>query len=126
MGNKKFCNQECCNSYKTITLQKIKIEKWKKGEITGTRGGYGIAKWLRKYLIQQSDNRCSICGWNEINSITKNCPLEIDHIDGDWTNNTLNNVRVLCPNCHSLTETFGSLNSGKGRGSVMRGSRLYK
>ena len=31
--------------------------------------------------------------------------LEIDHIDGDWHNNQIENLRFLCPNCHSQTET---------------------
>lgn len=36
--------------------------------------------------------------------------LEIDHIDGDNTNNELSNLRYLCPNCHALTETYRGKN----------------
>ena len=36
--------------------------------------------------------------------------LQIDHIDGDFLNNCLENLRFLCPNCHSQTETFSSKN----------------
>lgn len=36
--------------------------------------------------------------------------LEIDHIDGDNTNNELSNLRYLCPNCHALTETYRGRN----------------
>ncbi len=36
--------------------------------------------------------------------------LEIDHIDGDNTNNELTNLRYLCPNCHALTETYRGRN----------------
>lgn len=35
-------------------------------------------------------------------------PLDVDHIDGDYTNNLLNNLRFLCPNCHRLTKTYGN------------------
>lgn len=51
---------------------------------------------------------CSGCGidkWKD-QPIT----LELDHIDGDNTNNTVQNLRLLCPNCHSLTDTFRGRN----------------
>jgi len=37
-------------------------------------------------------------------------PLELDHIDGNHQNNALDNLRLLCPNCHSLTPTFRGKN----------------
>ena len=42
----------------------------------------------------------------------KKLSLQLDHIDGDSDNNKLHNLRLLCPNCHSQTSTFG--NAGKG------------
>lgn len=41
--------------------------------------------------------------------------LQLDHINGDPRDNRLENLRILCPNCHSQTETFGSRNSRRGR-----------
>lgn len=53
--------------------------------------------------------RCDICGcdghWQ--NGLIS---LEIDHIDGDNTNNLLTNLRYLCPNCHALTPTYRGRN----------------
>jgi hypothetical protein len=40
-------------------------------------------------------------------------PLEVDHIDGDWQNNLLRNLRLLCPNCHSVTDTYRGRNKGR-------------
>jgi hypothetical protein len=42
-------------------------------------------------------------------------PLVADHVDGDWKNNREKNLRLLCPNCDSLTPTYAGANKGKGR-----------
>ncbi len=41
--------------------------------------------------------------------------LEIDHIDGNSDNNSEENLRLVCPNCHSLTSTYRGTNRGNGR-----------
>ena len=46
--------------------------------------------------------------------------LEVDHIDGNSENHREDNLRMLCPNCHSLTNTYKSLNRGKGRTIIQR------
>lgn len=56
-----------------------------------------------------------IIGWGEKNPFTGNIPLEIEHLDGDYTNNKEENLAVLCPNCHSLTSTYKGTNKGNGR-----------
>lgn len=52
---------------------------------------------------------CAICGnpgvWNG-----KDLSLQLDHINGKHNDNRIENLRLLCPNCHSQTETFGSKN----------------
>lgn len=61
---------------------------------------------LRNRLISEKifERKCSNClndTW-----LNKPIPLEVDHIDGNHSNNNLSNLRLLCPNCHSLTPTF--------------------
>jgi len=55
------------------------------------------------------------CGWKEKNVVTGNIPIELEHIDGNSENNLLTNLKLLCPNCHSLTPTYKALNVGNGR-----------
>jgi predicted HNH restriction endonuclease len=55
------------------------------------------------------------CGWDKINLHTNKVPIELEHIDGNSTNNELSNLKLLCPNCHSLTSTYKALNKGNGR-----------
>ena len=51
--------------------------------------------------------KCTICGNNGV-WMDQPLTLQLDHIDGDSTNNELSNLRLLCPNCHTQTETYGS------------------
>ncbi len=52
---------------------------------------------------------CELCGWCQ-KAPDGRIPLEIDHINGDSTDNRLINLRILCPNCHSLQPTHRGLN----------------
>jgi hypothetical protein len=51
-------------------------------------------------------DECSECGWNLKPKGAKLTPCELDHVDGDPTNHKPENLRMLCPNCHSLTKTY--------------------
>lgn len=70
---------------------------------------------LKNRLFKEGikENKCEIkgCGVNEWNGKSINC--ELDHIDGDRTNHTLDNLRIICPNCHSQTSTFRGKNRKK-------------
>lgn len=55
-----------------------------------------------------TDYKCSVCGISEWNN--QPLQLQIDHIDGNFRNNRKENLRFICPNCHSQTDTWGSKN----------------
>ncbi|MEV0690510.1 HNH endonuclease signature motif containing protein [Streptomyces sp. NPDC050388] len=58
--------------------------------------------------------RCALCGTGSVWR-GRSLPLEVDHVDGDWRNNRIENLRFLCPNCHSTTDNYRG--RGKGRAS---------
>lgn len=107
----KFCCIDCFNQYK----KQQTITKWKNGEISGTTG-YTCSKVVRNYMLEKANYKCQKCGWGEENPYTHKIPLQIHHIDGNSLNNSEDNLQVLCPNCHSLTDNYGSRNSNAPRG----------
>jgi hypothetical protein len=66
---------------------------------------------LKKRLLKENiiSNNCSQCGINQW--LGKPLVLELDHIDGNRNNHKLENLRLLCPNCHSQTNTFRGKNT---------------
>ena len=101
----KFCNRSCYDSYiKTISDKKIENGDTSLGD-----------RRYKCYLIKKYGEKCMDCGWCEKNKKTGNIPIQLEHIDGHSENNSLDNLKLLCPNCHSLTPTYGSLNKGNGR-----------
>lgn len=107
----KYCNNKCQTEYQYTQY----IINWKNGNELGLRGAYAISNHVRNYLFKKYNNSCTLCGWNYINPFTGVVPLEVHHIDGNYINNTENNLTLLCPNCHALTESYKNGNKGKGR-----------
>lgn len=112
-SKRSFCSPSCSQEYRS----KDYIEKWLRGEVSGStkKDSQLLSKYVRNYLLKESNYSCSLCSWSMKNEYTNTIPLEIDHIDGHSENNLRENLRVLCPNCHSLTPYFGILNKGNGR-----------
>lgn len=53
--------------------------------------------------------KCEICGWAQVSSDGR-IPVELDHINGKHNDNRIENLRILCPNCHSLQPTHRGKN----------------
>lgn len=116
----KYCSNLCQQDYQKKTI----IKAWKEDSTKGTKSGGRLKASIRNYILDKFENKCSRCGWNEINPITQKSPLEIDHINGDSSDNSEENLIVLCPNCHSLTPTWKALNRGRGNKERLRYSGL--
>lgn len=95
----------------------------------GLKGLYRTAIPLKDILVQNSTfqsfklkkrlfavglkpRHCELCGWAQ-STQDGYLPLELDHINGNRYDNRLINLRVLCPNCHSLQPTHRGRNSAK-------------
>ena len=108
---RKFCSVKCQNDKRYLDF----VELWKNNEHDGMRGKTATSAHIRRYIFEKYNNSCSECGWSKTNPHTNKIPLELEHIDGDYTNNKEENLKLLCPNCHSLTATWKGANKKQGR-----------
>lgn len=69
---------------------------------------------LKKRLYREGlkTAKCELCGWAE-QSKDGRIPVELDHVNGNHRDNRLDNLRILCPNCHSLQSTHRGRNQKK-------------
>jgi hypothetical protein len=68
---------------------------------------------MKRYLISKFGTKClnEDCGWDW----AKPSIIELEHKDGNHSNNKLENLTLLCPNCHANTPTYRNKNKGNGR-----------
>lgn len=92
----KYCSNRCQRAHQRPAFEDLRADK---------------SRRLR--LIQEFGHRCWICSLSEWMGLLIH--LELDHVDGDSTNNLKLNLRILCPNCHSQTPTYKAKNKGRGR-----------
>lgn len=112
-SHQEYCSVQCRRDHD--------LSLYLQGHLDGcTR--YGYAYYVRRYLEERSGFRCEAVDsrtgercTEDRQSPSGDAVLQVDHIDGDWRNNRPDNVRLICPTCHALTENWGARNMGNGR-----------
>lgn len=92
---------------KSVPLEDLLIKN-------GTAQSHKLKK--RLYASGLKLPKCELCGWAKVSEDGR-IPLELDHMNGDHSDNRLENLRILCPNCHSLQPTHRGRNIGR----ILRG-----
>lgn len=97
------------------TLQRLGLEcdhwkgqGWNRGQRQKDWSDYSKLSSIKRHLIKERGHRCEHCGLTEWRG--DHIPLEVDHVDGDRTNNDEKNLELVCPNCHALTPTWRGRN----------------
>lgn len=103
----KFCSNQCSGLYK----KEVHKQKFFSGLLDRIE-----RPTARKYLAEARGYACEVCGLSDWQG--KSITLHVDHVNGDPSNDHPDNLRLICPNCHSQTEFLGAANKGRGRGSL--------
>lgn len=98
----KTCSIKCTSLYKKQKTNSLILT----GIATGTKS-------LKRYLIDSRGHVCEICKSSEW--MGNPIPLIMDHINGRAADNSLDNLRLVCPNCDHQLPTFGSKNKHSDR-----------
>lgn len=103
-----------CQAHYIEHRREEKLNKWLESGDIGMSVDTTIRGIFRDYILKQQNNRCAICGientWNG-----KSLNFILDHINGDASVSTRENLRLICPNCDSQLDTYKSKNKNSPR-----------
>ena len=103
-----YCSLSCQGELRAkLALDDFK-EKFHEGIDIGRPRQYQI-------LVEYNGNQCAVCSLPGSDWQGKPIRHQVDHIDGNAENNNPENLQLICPNCHSQTDTFAGRNRGNGR-----------
>jgi hypothetical protein len=105
----KYCDNKCQQNFQ----YKQYITEWKHGLQDGHKGKLQTSRYIHRYILEKQANKCAECSITDYNGFP--ITLELDHINGNAADNTEENLRCICPNCHSQTSTYRAKNKGNGR-----------
>jgi hypothetical protein len=108
-SDSKFCNTDCQHDFWYLK----RIAEWHAGTRSAFKKGGCVTAWLRRWLVERYGEKCWTCGWDTVHCLSGRVPLEVDHINGNHDDDTPTNLRLICPNCHSLTPTYKGHNRGR-------------
>lgn len=148
----RFCSTKCARGFSTKS-KRLEINKKVSLTLTGKSKGFSVkalnrghaarranlerclkygpfeelsTKRKKKRLFWEQEGRCAICNCESVHNGLP-LTLQLDHLDGDRTNGSRANLRMLCPNCHTQTETWGSHNArGEARERMLSGKKLAR
>lgn len=94
------------------------IEDWLDGKIAGNQGPKTpcvVHPLIREYLYKESNYACTQCSFKAVHPVDGRPILNLNHIDGNASNHSPDNLEVLCPNCHAMTPNYGNRNKNSAR-----------
>ena len=103
-GGNKYCTPTCQQK----SFHEERVKNWHKGDWSG-RG----VSFFKRAVRERDGLRCSVCSISTWNGSP--LTLELEHKNGNSSDNSSSNLCLLCPNCHSQTPTFRAKNRVNGR-----------
>jgi hypothetical protein len=104
--NKKYCSNDC-------SIESMRMAKRKYIEDTQNICGKIGESGMKTFLLEKHGKKCMVCNGTEW--FGKPMPLELHHLNGKSKDNSIENLMIICPNCHTFTDTYKSKNENSDR-----------